>query len=1559
MKNHKLSLIGISTFVAGVTALFMVVTTSAGNRFTNLSGQGSDYTITLNFSNKVTTSGEHEMLTDVGKYGVYFIYNNVLSSTSGHVSLGTGGYLVNKDHIRSIKSIVCTFNVAESLSFKISYDGATWNADTTMVSGYRYDIGSAPYYVQLTASKEVAISELKISYSCVENPQAHEEAEPSSGVLGVIDFWDVSNANDTQTATVVNTSYVSDHSYNNDSDSRVSANLVTSVSASNVYQDRYGGIGLSSKNNPGNLTLTLANNIAPKSITVIAGSQNATKNLSLNDINKSVTANCSGIDELSDDYTNTLTWNFEEGQTEINLDCVKSSKMAIYKIYLHGESGPTYDVPTADIIGFGAEDSEALTYTHEDVFDTANGLSVWANTLGNGTIDLAKGGENGYSYVVKNSNNETIDTSKPFGTEGSYTLIVSYKNFIPVEIPLTVGYKVNLTAIAVNSSTLLFNTAQKLSDFTSGITAGLTYNKTEYNQTVDYADFASNKVALTLLNPSGVSTPITNLFGVAGTWTIKVSSTENESVYGIVEITVNAIAVTNVSVSGSATEVEVGKQLQLNAAVTPNNATNPTVTWTSSNTSVAEVNLNGLVTGVSVGTARITATSTDGSNKAGYVDVTVVAPTVVLEPYEVVFDTASSDATQSYTASDYYNGIASGADYISSASNVSKVFKGVSGLKFGSSSVDGSITFNLTSAIADETITTIDFETVQYGSVDATLTCTVGSKSETISYNESGSLTINGKVSSISFASSKRIYLVGFTMNRANAAPSTPVYPTQITLSASKTSIAIGETSTLSYTYQPDTTNVLDITYSSNHTNIATVSTEGIVTGVAAGSAEITATAKAANNTTITSKVTITVSAVSVTSVSLNKADTSLKIGATETLTATVSPSNATNKNVTWSSSNTSIATVSNGTVTAKAVGTATITVTTVDGNKTATCTVAVTSSPEETFTISYTDLPTSYQTTSTVYTADSGIKFQAYNCANYSNKVQFKASSGYLQSTESLQLQSVTINDRESNTLTVYGSNTAGSFSTEISGTNDVYDLSGYQYFKIARTASGAAYCSSITVKTGVATPTDPTAITVSPKAAELSPNGTKTLSVSYTPSNANQNKAVTWSSSDTTVATVSSEGVVQVKSTATAGQTATITARLTNLTSIYDTCVITVVAQQNDDQTILIYLCGSDLESGGKTSSSGADANGAYATGDLQEILSVSNQPDDVNVVIETGGAKAWASKYGISKDYLTRYHVANKQLVKDEQVTKASMGETSTLQSFLTWGIQTYPADRISLILWNHGGAMRGVCYDENYNSNPLTNSEVHTAVKNTFTALGRSTSDKLEWIGYDACLMAVQDIAEFNSDYFNYMVASEESEAGAGWDYDTWIDDAYSKKSTETILTAIVDGFIADTNKQYQQNGWGTSDQTLSWCDLSYMAAYKTAWETMSSKIKSMIGSMGKSNFQTLMKTCKYYGSDDESEGYSYFGIFDAKDVLTKIKNNSNFSGASTELNNAITAFGNLVRYSKKGAGAGNSYGLCCFFPMTDGSGYTCNTSSVYTVSQTNFTNWRSIVTTYGD
>lgn len=175
--------------------------------------------------------------------------------------------------------------------------------------------------------------------------------------------------------------------------------------------------------------------------------------------------------------------------------------------------------------------------------------------------------------------------------------------------------------------------------------------------------------------------------------------------------------------------------------------------------------------------------------------------------------------------------------------------------------------------------------------------------------------------------------------------PPDPVSVTGVSLNKNATTIAIGANETLTATITPANADNQAVTWSSNNTAVASVDQTGKVTGVAAGTATITVTTQDGNKT---ASCTVTVpdpsaDPVAVTGVSLNKSSTSLTVGATETLTATVAPANATNQAVTWSSNNTAVASVDqNGKVTAVAAGTATITVTTQDGNKTATCTVTV-----------------------------------------------------------------------------------------------------------------------------------------------------------------------------------------------------------------------------------------------------------------------------------------------------------------------------------------------------------------------------------------------------------------------------------------------------------------------------------------------------------------------------------------------------------------------------------------------------------------------------------------
>jgi uncharacterized protein YjdB len=117
-----------------------------------------------------------------------------------------------------------------------------------------------------------------------------------------------------------------------------------------------------------------------------------------------------------------------------------------------------------------------------------------------------------------------------------------------------------------------------------------------------------------------------------------------------------------------------------------------------------------------------------------------------------------------------------------------------------------------------------------------------------------------------------------------------------------------------------------------------------LVTAVAAGTATITVTTQDGAKTA-TSAITVTAANVAVTGVTVSPTSASIAAGATQQLTATIAPSNATNKNITWSSSNTAVATVNtSGLVSGVSGGSAVITVTTQDGAKTATSTITVTS---------------------------------------------------------------------------------------------------------------------------------------------------------------------------------------------------------------------------------------------------------------------------------------------------------------------------------------------------------------------------------------------------------------------------------------------------------------------------------------------------------------------------------------------------------------------------------------------------------------------------------------
>lgn len=184
------------------------------------------------------------------------------------------------------------------------------------------------------------------------------------------------------------------------------------------------------------------------------------------------------------------------------------------------------------------------------------------------------------------------------------------------------------------------------------------------------------------------------------------------------------------------------------------------------------------------------------------------------------------------------------------------------------------------------------------------------------------------------------------------------------------TSLSVGEEETLEYTITPNNATNKNVTWSILDTSVASISSSGLVKGISEGETTAKITTKDGEFTD-TCAITITTASIPVTGLSLDKTSLDLHVYEQAQLTATIAPSNATNKGVTWSSNVTSVASVNNGLVSALSVGNCIITAKSVNGGFTATCEVSVTASSESLKTLS---LTTSNFSFSTTYDENSGV---------------------------------------------------------------------------------------------------------------------------------------------------------------------------------------------------------------------------------------------------------------------------------------------------------------------------------------------------------------------------------------------------------------------------------------------------------------------------------------------------------------------------------------------------------------------------------------------------------
>ncbi len=362
----------------------------------------------------------------------------------------------------------------------------------------------------------------------------------------------------------------------------------------------------------------------------------------------------------------------------------------------------------------------------------------------------------------------------------------------------------------------------------------------------------------------------------------------------------------------------------------------------------------------------------------------------------------------------------------------------------------------------------------------------------------------------------------------------------------------------------------------------------------------------------------------------------------------------------------------------------------------------------------------------------------------------------------------------------------------------------------------------------------------------------------------------------------------------------------------------LISCSSEKDTDGTWAVYwyLCGSDLES----------QNGC-ATADLSELLEVS-LPENVTVVIQTGGASVWQNEI-VDADKLQRYTYTSEGLELVDEQCSASMGAADTLESFLNFASEKYPADRTAVVFWNHGGgSVSGVAFDELYENDSLTLDEIYEAFSRVWTP-DNSDNKPLELVGFDACLMATVDVANALSGFSRYMVASEETEPGNGWNYTDWVG-ALAKDSSidgELLGKAICDSYM-DGCRDAQTD----KDATLSLTDLSKVGQLLQAYESFGTEaLKSLSEDPGfYSRFARLAQKSENYGGNTRDQGY------------TNMVDLGHLARQSAELlpsaEDVLNALDECVVYKVNGPYRAEATGLSCYYSY-DGdvdnfSGY-CN------------------------
>lgn len=339
---------------------------------------------------------------------------------------------------------------------------------------------------------------------------------------------------------------------------------------------------------------------------------------------------------------------------------------------------------------------------------------------------------------------------------------------------------------------------------------------------------------------------------------------------------------------------------------------------------------------------------------------------------------------------------------------------------------------------------------------------------------------------------------------------------------------------------------------------------------------------------------------------------------------------------------------------------------------------------------------------------------------------------------------------------------------------------------------------------------------------------------------------------------------------------------------------------------QTIMIYMVGSDLES-----------EYGNASLDLQEMQEAMPDVDNNNIIVYTGGASQWQTPE-IDADENAIFKLESNGFTKISSTDAKNMGEADTLSEFISYGLENYNTDKYGLILWNHGaGPVFGFGVDENYND-LLTLPEMQSALENSVGQTGQ----KLEWIGFDACLMSSLEVADVFSDYSNYLISSQETEPGWGWNYSFLSSLSEPDMDGARLGQKIIDAYMDFSEAVFEEYPKFYSDLTLSCMDLN---KYQTAEDQLNAFFENINSNLDRNTYPEAVRNrdnVKDFGTYSSDFNYS---LVDITNLLELLSADSDASADET-----ITSINDMIMYMR--TNTANAGGVSICYPYQTDSEY---------------------------